>query len=65
MFPSSKIFLETTNNINPDIAIILGSGLTNFFDDKDISHSISYEKLISAEDPPLCSIKEFLIIKIF
>ena len=44
MFSSSKVFLETTNNINPDIAIILGSGLTNFFDDKDILHSISYEK---------------------
>ena len=36
MFSSSKVFLERTNNINPDIAIILGSGLTNFFDDKDI-----------------------------
>ena len=51
MFPSSKIFLETTNNINPDIAIILGSGLTNFFDDKDISHSISYEKLTDFPQP--------------
>ena len=51
MFPSSNIFLETTNNINPDIAIILGSGLTNFFDDKDISHSISYEKLTDFPQP--------------
>ena len=51
MFSSSNIFLETTNNINPDIAIILGSGLTNFFDDKDISHSISYEKLTDFPQP--------------
>ena len=45
MLISSKVFLKTTNNTNPDIAIILGSGLTNFFDEKDILHSISYEKL--------------------
>ena len=51
MFSSSKFFLETTNNINPDIAIILGSGLTNFFDDKDILHSISYEKLTDFPQP--------------
>jgi len=44
MLVSSKVFLKTTNDINPDIAIILGSGLTNFFDEKDILHSISYEK---------------------
>jgi len=51
MFSSSKFFLETTNNINPDIAIILGSGLTNFFDDKDISYSISYEQLKDFPQP--------------
>ena len=51
MFPSSKVFLERTNNINPDIAIILGSGLTNFFDDKDVSHSISYEQLKDFSQP--------------
>ena len=44
MLHSSKVFLEITNNINPDIAIILGSGLTNFFDDKDIVETISYKK---------------------
>ena len=51
MFSSSKFFLETSNNINPDIAIILGSGLTNFFDDKDILHSIPYEKLTDFPQP--------------
>ena len=34
MHDSSKIFLEKTNT-NPEIAIILGSGLTNFFDTKN------------------------------
>ena len=38
MLISSKVFLKTTNNTNPDIAIILGSGLTNFFEEKDILH---------------------------
>ena len=51
MLISSKIFLEKTNNINPEIAIILGSGLTNFFDEKDILHSISYEKLPDFSQP--------------
>jgi len=51
MLPSSKAFLETTNNIYPDIGIILGSGLTNFFEDKDILHSISYEKLSDFPQP--------------
>ena len=43
MLPSSKKFLEITNNNPPDVAVILGSGLTNFFDDQDIIESISYE----------------------
>jgi len=51
MFASSKVFLEMTNNINPDIAIILGSGLTNFFGEKDILHSISYEELTDFPQP--------------
>ena len=51
MLISSKVFLKTTNNTNPDIAIILGSGLTNFFDEKDILHSISYEKLPDFPQP--------------
>ena len=45
MHNSAKLFLEKTNNINPDIAVILGSGLTNFFEDKNIISSISYEDL--------------------
>ena len=45
MHNSAKIFLEKANDINPDIAVILGSGLTNFFEDKNIINSISYEEL--------------------
>ena len=45
MLPSAKKFLEITNNTSPDIAVILGSGLTNFFEEKDIQESISYEQL--------------------
>ena len=51
MLVSSNVFLKTTNNANPDIAIILGSGLTNFFDEKDILHSISYKKLPDFPQP--------------
>ena len=39
MLPSAKKFLEITNNTSPDIAVILGSGLTNFFEEKDIQES--------------------------
>ena len=46
MLESSKFILDKTQNIKPDIAIILGSGLTNFFDDQDITYSFSYESLI-------------------
>ena len=45
MYDSSKVFLKHTKNIKPDIAIILGSGLTNFFEEKNIITSISYEDL--------------------
>ena len=51
MHSSSKKFLEISNNINPDIAVILGSGLTNFFKEKDIVTSISYEDLIDFPQP--------------
>ena len=51
MHESSKIFLDNVNNIKPDIAVILGSGLTNFFDDKDIISSISYENLPDFPQP--------------
>ena len=51
MHNSAKIFLEKTNNINPEIAVILGSGLTNFFEDKNIINSISYEDLPDFPQP--------------
>ena len=54
MFPSSKKFLEITNNNSPDVAVILGSGLTNFFDDQDIIELVSYEEL---EDFPQPTVK--------
>ena len=54
MLPSSKKFLEITNNNSPDVAVILGSGLTNFFDDQDIIESVSYEEL---EDFPQPTVK--------
>ena len=51
MYSSSKKFLEVSNNIKPDVAVILGSGLTNFFDEKDIITSISYEELKDFPQP--------------
>jgi len=50
MHESSKFFLEKTNS-NPDIAIILGSGLTNFFDTKDIIAEIPYTDLPDFPQP--------------
>ena len=51
MHDSAKLFLEITNNSKPEIAIILGSGLTNFFDDKEIVTSISYADLPDFPQP--------------
>ena len=51
MHDSAKLFLEITNNTKPEIAVILGSGLTNFFDDKDILASISYKDLPDFPQP--------------
>lgn len=51
MHESAKNFLEITNKIKPKIALILGSGLTNFFDDKDIIASISYSDLPDFPQP--------------
>tara|TARA_Y100001970_G_C14109175_1_gene789870 strand:- start:193 stop:1023 length:831 start_codon:yes stop_codon:yes gene_type:complete len=51
MHHSSKVFLEKFNNIKADIAVILGSGLTNFFEEKNIISSISYEDLIDFPQP--------------
>ena len=51
MFESAKVFLKKSNNIKPDIAVILGSGLTNFFDNENISLTISYESLPDFPQP--------------
>jgi len=51
MLDSSKYILDFTNNNKPEIALILGSGITNFFDQKDISHNISYENLTDFPSP--------------
>ena len=55
MLNSSKYFLDKTNNTYPDIAIILGSGITEFFDDKDISQTISYDELPDFPKPTVQS----------
>ena len=41
MLQSSKFFLDKVKNLQPEVAIILGSGLTNFFDEKNIKYEIS------------------------
>ena len=51
MLLSSKIFQKKTNSFRPKIAIILGSGLTNFFIDQQVLHSISYEELPDFPQP--------------
>ena len=51
MQDSAKIFLEYTNNIKPDVAVILGSGLTNFFGEKNIISSIPYKDLNDFPQP--------------
>ena len=53
MHVSAKVFLDHTNNIKPDIAVILGSGLTNFFEKKNIITSISYEDLADFPQPTI------------
>ena len=50
MHASSKVFLEQTN-IQPDIAVILGSGLTNFFDHENIIKEIPYTDLPDFPQP--------------
>ena len=50
MHSSSKIFLETTN-IQPEIAVILGSGLTNFFEPQNIIKELPYTDLPDFPQP--------------
>ena len=50
MYTSSEIFLEQTNT-NPDVAVILGSGLTNFFEPQNIIKEISYTDLPDFPQP--------------
>ena len=45
MLKSSNLLLKKTENIKPKIAIILGSGLINFFDSKDIIKTVLYKNL--------------------
>ena len=54
MYNSAKTFQDITKNTKPDIGVILGSGLTNFFDEKEILNIISYEEL---EDFPKPTVK--------
>ena len=51
MLSSYKIFQKKTNSFRPKIAVILGSGLTNFFKDQQILHTISYEGLPDFPQP--------------
>lgn len=51
MMESVEIFFKKTNNIKPSIALILGSGLTNFFADQQILHTIPYEDLPDFPQP--------------
>ena len=53
MHNSAKVFFEKSNNIKPDIAVILGSGLTNFFEEKDILTTISYKDLSDFPQPTI------------
>jgi len=50
MHTSSEIFLEQTDT-NPDVAVILGSGLTNFFEPQNIIKEISYTDLRDFPQP--------------
>ena len=50
MHTSSEIFLKQTNT-NPEVAVILGSGLTNFFEPENIIKEISYTDLPDFPQP--------------
>ena len=57
MHASSKVFLEQTNT-QPDIAVILGSGLTNFFDHENIIKEIPYTDLPDFPQPTVRVMRE-------
>ena len=50
MHSSSKVFLENTNT-QPEIAVILGSGLTNFFEPQNVIKEIPYTDLPDFPQP--------------
>jgi len=50
---SSSIIKKKTNNLKLNIAVILGSGLSNFFDKEQISQTISYEELPDFPQPTI------------
>ena len=51
MLESSKIIKKITNSIDYKIAVILGSGLTNFFEEHQILHTIAYDELKDFPSP--------------
>ena len=51
MFESSAIIKNTIGDFNPEIAVILGSGLENFFTKDNITNSISYDQLPDFPQP--------------
>ena len=53
MLESSKIFFDKTKNEKPSIAIILGSGITKFFENEDIDIKISYKDLPDFPQPTI------------
>ena len=53
MLSSSKIFKKKKNDIEPKIAVILGSGLNNFFEEQHILHKISYKELPDFPEPTI------------
>ena len=53
MQSSSEIIKKKTNNIKFNIAVILGSGLSNFFEKEQITHTIPYEELPDFPQPTI------------
>ncbi|MBI28899.1 MAG: Purine nucleoside phosphorylase 1 [Alphaproteobacteria bacterium MarineAlpha5_Bin11] len=53
MLKSSKIILKKTNNEKYPFGIILGSGIKNFFEKKEIKFSISYKNLPEFPKPTI------------